>query len=347
MKHRSRASGAHRRPSSRSVDRPSGRSAARHRAVPTPAPIPSPRSPGGPATRACTATLAAVFLVALPLPTGPSEPGSRGTVATTTPPASSPSVGTGPQARTSEPGAGDREVPTIPTSCAVDMSAHDLASASALGAAAAGASVTLCSPLGAAGALPRTDLEEQEPERLYALVTRDRAVAPLDYAPQDLAPVDGGPYRARAEVVDQLEALRAAAREAGLAPIVVTSGFRDHQTQAGTYQDWVRRAGSARADAVSAQPGHSEHQLGLAVDISGPCGGFACFAGTPEAEWVAANAHRFGFIVRYPEGGEEVTGYAYEPWHLRYVGPRAAWAMHLQGERYWERFAQTALDAAG
>lgn len=204
----------------------------------------------------------------------------------------------------------------------------------------------LCDPLGPAAGLPPTSLESEEPERLYTLVTRDLAIEPERYAPEDLVPLPGGLYEARREVAAQLTALIGAAAEAGHVYLSVTSGFRDHDTQAGTREDWVRRLGADRADQVSARPGHSEHQLGLAVDVTGACGGFECFGDSDDGRWVAANAHRFGFIVRYPEGGHDVTGYAYEPWHLRYVGPRAAWAMHLQGEAYWERFAPVALDAA-
>lgn len=201
-----------------------------------------------------------------------------------------------------------------------------------------------CDPFSAVAGLPATGLEREEPERLYSLVTREQAVEPGDYAPDDLVDLFGGPYQARQEVADQLTLLVDAARAAGHPQVSVTSGFRDHLTQAGTYEDWVRRAGAERAELISARPGHSEHQLGLAVDLTGSCGGFACFGESPEGRWVAEHAHRFGFIIRYPEGGADVTGYAYEPWHLRYVGPRAAWAMHVRGERYWETFAPTALE---
>lgn len=196
-------------------------------------------------------------------------------------------------------------------------------------------------PLLGLAALPPTDLEVREPQRLYALVTRDRPVEPLRYAPDDLIELPGGFYQARAEVAEQTEDLVAAAREEGHL-LVLTSGFRDHDTQAGTYEDWVRQVGPDRADQLSARPGHSEHQLGLAIDVAGTCT-YQCFGDTDEGRWVADNAHRWGFIVRYPEGGQEVTGYAPEPWHLRYVGPRAAWAMHLRGEPYWENFAPLLL----
>jgi D-alanyl-D-alanine carboxypeptidase len=85
----------------------------------------------------------------------------------------------------------------------------------------------------------------------------------------------------------------------------------------------VNQYGRATADLISARPGFSEHQTGLAIDIGNPngvCGLQECFAGTPAGVWAAQNAWRYGFIIRYPRGMTPVTGYAYEPWHLRFVG---------------------------
>lgn len=219
------------------------------------------------------------------------------------------------------------------------------ASAGTVGAVGLELARLMCSPLGPAAGLPPTTLEAEEPGRLYALVDADRAVEPVRYAPDDLVRLGDGPYEARREVARHLDLLLADAARAGHDQLSIQSGFRSHDTQAGSHEDWVRRVGAERAERVSARAGHSEHQLGLAVDLTGRCG-FSCTGQTPEERWVADNAHRFGFIVRYPEGGQEVTGYAYEPWHLRYVGPRAAWGMHLAGEIYWERFHDVALEAA-
>src|SRR5690606_31668559 len=153
-------------------------------------------------------------------------------------------------------------------------------------------------PLGPTAVLPPTTLEAQEPRRLYALVTREQPVTPLRYAPDDLVALPGGLYEARVEVAEQVRALMAAAREDGHDYLVVTSGYRAYETQAGTHEDWVRRLGADRAGQVSAVPGHSEHQLGLAVDLTGECGGYQCFGASDDGRWVAQNAHRFGFIVR-------------------------------------------------
>lgn len=234
-----------------------------------------------------------------------------------------------------------------PPPCRTDPGAGPLAT----GGAAAGAAAVGASALGCTApswqALPPTHLESTDLEQLLAQVTREQAVEPREYQPDDLVLFRGGPYQLREEVAGQLERLMAAAEDAGHPHLVVTSGFRSYEVQAGTFQDWAGRMGSEeRAERLSARPGHSEHQLGLAVDLAGECA-YQCFGTAEDGLWVAENAHRWGFIIRYPEDGEDVTGYAWEPWHLRYVGPRSAWGMHLAGEEYWENFQPVAVEAAG
>ena len=149
-----------------------------------------------------------------------------------------------------------------------------------------------------------TDLERHDPERLLGVVTKQQPVAPLDYAPDDLERVPGTDYELRAEVLEQLDLLFAAAEEEDLG-LRVISGFRSYDTQAG-----------------------------LAVDLdntTGTCYLDPCFGETKEGRWVAEHAHEFGFILSYPQGARERTGYAYEPWHLRYVGPAVAGDMHTRG----------------
>ena len=178
-----------------------------------------------------------------------------------------------------------------------------------------------------------TELEQHDPERLLDVVTKEREITPIDYQPDDLERVPGTDYEVRAEVLDQLELMFSAAEEEGLG-LRVISGFRSHDTQAGTYDYWVRHYGRASADATSARPGHSEHQTGLAVDLdntTGSCYLDRCFGDTAEGRWLAENGHEFGFILSYPEGAREQTGYAYEPWHLRYVGPTVATDMQHRG----------------
>jgi D-alanyl-D-alanine carboxypeptidase len=108
---------------------------------------------------------------------------------------------------------------------------------------------------------------------------------------------------------------------------VMTTAYRSYEFQSMLYNNYVAQDGQAAADRYSAKPGHSEHQTGLAVDVSCASVNFelrVAFADTKEGKWLSENAHLFGFIIRFPEGKEEITGYQYEPWHLRYVGLVAA-----------------------
>lgn len=119
----------------------------------------------------------------------------------------------------------------------------------------------------------------------------------------------------------------AAWAESGLS-LSVCSGFRSYSYQATLYNSYVNRDGKAKADTYSARPGHSEHQTGLAADIN--------YAGdwfntTPEAVWLAANCWRFGFIIRYPQGKQDITGYKYESWHVRYLGKELAKLVYDSG----------------
>lgn len=108
----------------------------------------------------------------------------------------------------------------------------------------------------------------------------------------------------------------------------IVSGYRSYQQQTRTYSNFSKRDGQAVADRYSARPGHSEHQTGLAMDINSV---YKSFADTPEGIWLAANCVKYGFILRYPEGKEHITGYMYEPWHIRYVGTDVAQAVSESG----------------
>lgn len=130
-----------------------------------------------------------------------------------------------------------------------------------------------------------------------------------------------------AETLAAFEAMSAEAAASGH-DLYISSGFRSYATQASIYNSLVAQVGVAGADRDTARPGHSEHQTGLTVDLNCICEGFGHQA---DGQWVAANAHRFGFIVRYPPGKEHVTGYIWEPWHLRYLGVENATAVYNSG----------------
>lgn len=176
------------------------------------------------------------------------------------------------------------------------------------------------------------------PDHVLALVNKTYAL-PEDYVPEDLV-IPDVPFvlameeikHMRAEAARALEDLFAAAGEEGY-DLRARSGFRSYNTQKSLFDGYVQRHGREAADRFSARAGHSEHQTGLAMDITSPSVGLELkrsFGDTEEGRWVHENAHRFGFIIRYPRDGEDVTGYVYEPWHLRYVGPRAAKAIYEQ-----------------
>ncbi len=123
------------------------------------------------------------------------------------------------------------------------------------------------------------------------------------------------------------EEMREAAAQDGL-NIYISSGYRSYEYQSGLYERYARNYGKEEADRFSARPGHSEHQTGLAFDLNSINDSFT---ETEECEWVALHAHEYGFIVRYPEGKEDITGYKYEPWHLRYLGKETASAVYESG----------------
>ena len=101
----------------------------------------------------------------------------------------------------------------------------------------------------------------------------------------------------------------------------LSSGYRSYYDQQIVYGGYVYDVGSDVADTFSARPGYSEHQTGLVIDLNSIDDSFGY---TPEAAWVAEHAHEYGFIIRYPDGMEGITGYKYEPWHIRYVGSEVA-----------------------
>lgn len=140
---------------------------------------------------------------------------------------------------------------------------------------------------------------------------------PADYAP-GLDPT----------TESQFNALSAAAAQEGL-NIWLASGYRSYDYQSRIYNNYSSMYGSETADTFSARPGYSEHQTGLAIDVNSIDDSFA---NTPEAEWLAAHAHEYGFIIRYPKGKENITGYKYEPWHIRYLGVETATAVYNSGK---------------
>ncbi len=161
------------------------------------------------------------------------------------------------------------------------------------------------------------------------LVNREYAIT-ADYVPCDLVKPNvkksNSDITLRADAARALEEMFAAAREEAGYELIAISGYRSYGQQASIHERKVKAVGKAAALRVSAPAGCSEHQLGLAMDLG--CKGNTslteAFGTLPEGIWVAENAHRFGFIIRYKAEWEDVTGYAYEPWHIRFVGAEHA-----------------------
>jgi D-alanyl-D-alanine carboxypeptidase len=167
------------------------------------------------------------------------------------------------------------------------------------------------------------------PDSLFVLTNKLNHL-PEDYTPETLRVPEirfsfseyNEKKNQRVEPALALEAMFADA-EAEFHYLFAVSGYRSYKRQNTIYNYKAETRGVDEADKVSARPGHSEHQTGLAMDITSEAVGFGleyAFGDTTEGIWVAENAHNYGFIIRYPETKVDITGYNYEPWHLRYIG---------------------------
>ena len=167
------------------------------------------------------------------------------------------------------------------------------------------------------------------PESITVLVNR-AFLLPSDYIPAGLVKVDlkfdtiveSEKNYLRSEAAAQLEKMVADARKK---KVVITgvSGYRSYARQEEVFNESAEQNGKEHADKFCALPGSSEHQTGLAVDVSTPEIGNVLeqsFADTRAGRWVERNCYKYGYVIRYPKGKSKITGYNYEPWHLRYVG---------------------------
>ncbi len=195
----------------------------------------------------------------------------------------------------------------------------------------------------ASGIAPCVSLND--PTHQWVVVNKQRPYDPVDWRPDDLVMPDG--VRAleqsamRSSAAKALTTLVRAADDAGAGEIGYLSAFRSYATQQETYAGRVAVGGVAAADRESARAGFSEHQSGLAVDIvpcRSSCGSLDDIAGSSQGAWVRDHAWEYGFIVRYVNGQESVSGYEPEAWHLRYIGPELAQAYHDGGYETLEAF---------
>jgi D-alanyl-D-alanine carboxypeptidase len=164
-----------------------------------------------------------------------------------------------------------------------------------------------------------------DPMLLYR-VDKTKAL-PDGYAPADLVPLDGtelsvsrAGHRLRSAAFRALKAMYTAARADGVT-LIVSSSYRSYAYQTEVWNRGVAAEGEAATAASSARPGHSQHQLGTAIDFGSITD---AFAETKASQWLAINARRFGFSLSFPQGMSSVTGYKWESWHYRYIGKAAA-----------------------
>lgn len=188
-----------------------------------------------------------------------------------------------------------------------------------------------------------------DPVSPWAVINKRRPLQPKTYVPTDLivanvqlrSNITSNERQLRSVTAEALRRLADAAKADGLT-VTLQSGYRSYDFQANLYNRYVSQQGQAVADTQSARAGHSEHQTGLALDVGGTtspaCNLETCFAISPEGKWITLNAYKYGFIIRYPAGKTSVTGYMYEPWHLRYVGTELSMELRAKSDLTMEEF---------
>lgn len=173
-----------------------------------------------------------------------------------------------------------------------------------------------------------SDLNKTNTRKELVLVNMEHGLS-TDYKPEGLT-VPSISFASGADkeekyvagiIAKPLEELVNAAKEEGII-LLGNSGYRSYKSQKDVYTSRIKTDGKKLADAYVAKPGFSEHQTGLCMDITNQSSNFV--KGTREADWLAENCYRFGFIIRYPYGKQSITGIEYEPWHIRYVGKESA-----------------------
>ena len=178
-------------------------------------------------------------------------------------------------------------------------------------------------------------------EKNYLILVNKYYKLDSNYVPDNMVTIEsnyGVSQLLESTVYEQYKLMWNAAKEEGL-KLYIRSPYRSYTTQQTLYNRYVASDGKAAADTYSARAGYSEHQTGLAFDVTSPSTNFDTFEYSKEFAWLQENAHQYGFILRYPKGKEYITGYIYEPWHYRYVGVDAATTIYETGLTYEEYYA--------
>lgn len=178
-------------------------------------------------------------------------------------------------------------------------------------------------------------------ESIDVVVNKERNLSST-YVPSDLTTLTDVPTclanpevnQLRKEAAEALTKLFKAANDELSIQLYARSGYRSYNTQVALYNGYVKNHGQEAADTFSAKPGQSEHQTGLAMDVTSDSVNLQLsedFGDTKEGKWLCENAYKYGFIIRYQKGKEDITGYMYEPWHIRYLGTDLAKKVYDSG----------------
>jgi len=180
--------------------------------------------------------------------------------------------------------------------------------------------------------VPRTSIWDIDNAKSpQVVVNKQRALNPIDYLPQGKVQI-GYVYVAKPTAV-AFAKLKAAVSAKKLGTLCINSGYRSYASQKIIHANKVRQLGKTAGEKLAARPGHSEHQTGLAIDVSTTALGcrIGPFGASKASKWIAANAWQYGFLVRYPSDAKsKITGYVWEPWHLRFVGVEVATDMQAK-----------------
>ncbi len=191
------------------------------------------------------------------------------------------------------------------------------------------------------------DVKKTDTSKKELLLVNKYNALDENYIPEDIIDISVkycyGDNEISNEVYQKFISMYNAAKEEDLY-LIITSAYRDYNFQKELWDQYADSQGEEWADSVAARPGHSEHQTGLALDIVTYNSNMNDFENSDEFKWLQQNAHKYGFILRYPKDKEDITGYSYESWHYRYVGVDVATEIHELGITFDEYYAYYIAD---
>ena len=185
----------------------------------------------------------------------------------------------------------------------------------------------------------KLEFSTTDPSSIWVITNKQHPLTPIEYTPTDLVNTNGATISNKA--VADFEAMLAAARAESIT-LTAMSSYRSYSHQNSLYNNYITQYGQIIADTFSAKPGYSEHQVGLAIDFGSiyepGCNFDTCFNNTIDGAWLAANASKYGFLLRYTAEKQSITGYKAESWHYRYIGRKLAAEMKKQSIVTLEEF---------